>query len=62
MNLRSDIFVVSVSEILSDSVISIAALGCLNIHPSRLPQYRGAFSLAHPIQDQRRSYAFPAIS
>lgn len=41
--LKPDLVVVSAfGQILSQSVLDIPAFGCLNIHPSLLPKYRGA--------------------
>ena len=44
--LRPDLFVVTAySQKIPDEVIHIAPYGCINIHPSLLPKYRGAAPL-----------------
>ena len=44
--LRPDLFVVTAySQKIPDDVIHIAPYGCINIHPSLLPKYRGAAPL-----------------
>ena len=40
--LKADIFLVASFPILPMEIVSIPELGCLNLHPSLLPQYRGA--------------------
>lgn len=40
---QADMFVVvSYGKIIPDSILDIPALGCLNVHPSLLPKYRGS--------------------
>ncbi len=40
--LHPDIFVVASFPIMPQALVELPPLGCLNIHPSLLPQYRGA--------------------
>lgn len=48
-NLQPDLFVVaSYGKIIPQSILDIPKLGSINIHPSKLPEYRGA----SPIQSQ----------
>jgi methionyl-tRNA formyltransferase len=43
LNTEYDFFVVaSYGKIISQSILDIPKYGCLNVHPSLLPQYRGA--------------------
>ena len=42
MGYRADLFVVCAFPILPEEIISIPRLGCIGIHPSRLPEFRGA--------------------
>ena len=39
---QADLFVVCAFPILPEEIISIPRLGCVGIHPSRLPEFRGA--------------------
>ncbi len=39
----ADLFVVSVFGILPDAILKRPRLGCLNIHPSLLPEYKGPY-------------------
>jgi methionyl-tRNA formyltransferase len=49
-SLKPDLIVVAAyGQILSTAVLSIAPLGCLNIHGSLLPKYRGAAPIARAI-------------
>ena len=49
-SLSPDLFVVaSYAQKIPDEVIALAPYGCINIHPSLLPKYRGAAPLAGPI-------------
>jgi len=43
------IFCIGGMHIIPKSVLSIPRLGCVNIHPSLLPKYRGRYSTAHAI-------------
>jgi len=43
INLKSDLIIVSsYGKIIPKSILDIPSFGCLNIHPSLLPKYRGA--------------------
>lgn len=49
-NLSPDLLVAAAyGQMLSPEVLEIPKLGCLNVHPSLLPKYRGAAPLAWPI-------------
>lgn len=51
-SLRPDFFVVAAyGQILSQEVLDIPTYGCLNIHGSLLPEYRGAAPVHHAIID-----------
>ena len=41
-NLKADLFVVVAFRMLPESLINIPKLGCINLHASYLPHYRGA--------------------
>ncbi len=45
----SDIFVVVAFRKLPDILLDIPKLGCINLHPSLLPKYRGAAPIHHSI-------------
>jgi len=48
--LGADVFVVvAYGQILPQSILDIPALGCVNIHASLLPKYRGAAPMQHAI-------------
>ena len=50
VDLKPDlIVVVAYGQILTQSVLDIPKYGCLNIHPSLLPKYRGASPIASAI-------------
>ena len=56
-NLRAmnpDLFVVASFPILPMNVVRIPRLGCLNIHPSLLPRYRGAAPIRWAIMNNER--------
>jgi methionyl-tRNA formyltransferase len=55
--LHSDIYIVaSYGKIIPQSVLDIPTKGCLNIHPSLLPKYRGASPLQTSIlEDQQHT-------
>jgi methionyl-tRNA formyltransferase len=60
--MRPDVFVVaSYGRILPEGLLGIPRLGPLNIHPSRLPLYRGANPVAAPIRDGRTETALSVI-
>lgn len=49
-SLRPDVIVVAAfGQILPQAVLDIPEFGCLNVHPSLLPQYRGASPIASAI-------------
>ncbi len=49
---EADIFVVAAfGQILSQEILDIPSFGCLNIHASLLPKYRGASPIQHVILD-----------
>lgn len=49
-NLKPDIFVVfAYGEIIKKNLLDIPPLGCINIHPSLLPAYRGAAPIQHAL-------------
>ncbi len=49
-NLKADVvIVVAFGQILSQDVLDIPEYGCLNIHPSLLPKYRGPSPIVHAI-------------
>ena len=51
----ADIYIVAAfGQILSQEILDIPRLGCLNIHASLLPGYRGASPIQHVIIDGRR--------
>lgn len=45
--------VCSYGRILPESVLSVPRLGCVNVHPSMLPEYRGATPIETAIMDGR---------
>lgn len=50
--IRADVYVVAAfGQILSQEILDIPPLGCLNIHGSLLPRYRGASPIQHAILD-----------
>jgi methionyl-tRNA formyltransferase len=51
------LFLVNVWEMLPKKVVEIPALGCINIHPSALPKYRGALPLVWALKNQDKSSA-----
>lgn len=49
---EADIFIVAAyGQILSQEILDLPKLGCLNIHASLLPKYRGASPIQHVILD-----------
>ncbi len=48
------IVVVSFGQILPPSILQIPSLGCLNIHPSLLPRYRGAAPIQRVLMEGER--------
>ncbi len=50
--LQADLFVVVVfGQILSQKLLDIPPLGCINVHPSLLPKYRGAAPIQRALMD-----------
>ena len=43
------IFCIGGTRLIPPEILSIPKLGCLNIHPSLLPKYRGRYSTAHAL-------------
>lgn len=49
---KADVFIVAAfGQILSQEILDMPPLGCLNIHASLLPKYRGASPIQHVILD-----------
>jgi len=49
---NADLFVVAAfGQILSQEILDMPRLGCLNVHASLLPKYRGASPIQHVILD-----------
>ena len=48
-NLNADLFVVVAFSILPDNIIDIPKYGCINIHPSLLPKYRGSSPIQYAL-------------
>ncbi len=51
------LLVIDFGQIIREPVLSAPVYGCLNIHPSRLPEYRGSAPLQRAIMDGRKSTA-----
>ena len=50
VSFKPDLFItVAYGKILTESVLSIPAMGCINVHASLLPKYRGAAPLWHAV-------------
>lgn len=45
------IFVIDFGHIIKEPLLSLPPLGCINIHPSKLPQYRGSSPLQRTLMD-----------
>jgi len=45
------IFVIDFGHIIKEPLLSLPPLGCINIHPSKLPQYRGSSPLQRALMD-----------
>ena len=43
------VFCIGSTQIISNKIINLPRLGCLNFHPSLLPKYRGRYSTVHSI-------------
>ena len=51
-SLRPDvILVVAFGQIIPDSILNLAPLGCINVHASLLPKYRGAAPIQWAVID-----------
>ena len=48
-NINADLFVVVAFQKLPDKIINIPKYGCVNIHPSKLPKYRGSSPIQYAI-------------
>jgi len=55
MGYKADLFVVCAFPILPEEIISIPRLGCIGIHPSRLPEFRGAAPIEAFLQSGNES-------
>lgn len=51
------ILVIDFGQLIKEPVLSLAPLGCLNIHPSRLPQYRGSAPVQRAVMEGCHSTA-----
>ncbi len=51
------LLVIDFGHIIREPVLSAARYGCLNIHPSKLPEYRGSAPLQRALMDGRKSTA-----
>lgn len=50
VNLKPDLIVVAAyGRIITHEILSIPQLGCINVHPSLLPRYRGSSPIVEPI-------------
>ena len=50
-NVPDVLLVIDFGHIVKEPLLSLARLGCLNAHPSRLPQYRGSAPVQRAIMD-----------
>lgn len=57
MNAPDVLLVIDFGHIIKEPVLSAARYGCLNIHPSKLPEYRGSAPLQRVLMDGRASTA-----
>ena len=60
-NLFADIFVVVAFQKLPDTILNIPKYGCINIHPSKLPKYRGASPLQYAIMNGEKKIGVSII-
>lgn len=51
------LLVIDFGHIIKEPVLTAAKYGCLNIHPSKLPEYRGSAPLQRVLMDGRKSTA-----
>lgn len=56
-NLPDAILVIDFGHIVKEPLLSLPPLGCINIHPSRLPQYRGSAPVQRALMDGLTSTA-----
>jgi methionyl-tRNA formyltransferase len=53
--LKADLFIVAAfSEILKENLLNLPSLGCINVHASLLPKYRGAAPIQRCIMDGQK--------
>ena len=51
-SLKADIFVVAAyGEIIKQNLLDMPSIGCINVHPSLLPKYRGAAPMQRSLMD-----------
>jgi len=50
-NVTDVMLVIDFGHIVKEPLLSLARLGCLNVHPSKLPQYRGSAPVQRAIMD-----------
>jgi len=61
-NLNADIFVVAAyGEILPKKILTIPKFGCVNVHASLLPKYRGASPIHYAIKDGEKKTGITII-
>lgn len=56
-NAPDAILVIDFGQMIKEPVLSMTRLGCINVHPSRVPQYRGSAPLQRAIMDGLSSTA-----
>ena len=56
-NLNADLFVVVAFSILPDNIIDIPKYGCVNIHPSLLPKYKGLNTYTKVLKNREKKTA-----
>ena len=57
----ADIFVVVAFQKLPDRIIDIPQYGCLNIHPSKLPKYRGSSPIQYALMNGEKDIGISII-
>lgn len=57
VNAPDVLLVIDFGHIIKEPVLTAAKYGCLNIHPSKLPEYRGSAPLQRVLMDGRKSTA-----
>ena len=60
-NLFADIFVVVAFKMLPDKILNIPKYGCINIHPSELPKYRGAAPIQYALMNGDKTIGISII-